>query len=586
VQSISWSSTTYCGAYRQNAQLGISTLYGFAQYNESGGLNNYTYNSYGELTSAGNPENDAVLTYHNDEAFGTSAITGGFACPSSVPGSDIAVADCLQVVDLDQRIITFAFDGDGGTLGVYDPAGDLYQVGVTSTLNWITNPLTSIDSVFTSFYYTSGDASPYTDDLYSIWSPNQQGTTTPSDVFAYNTTGMATEVSTPGYPSTFNTTYTYGTTGCPSACLGTGDTQSTIVTYPDGDQEFDDFAQGLMTSKDLGYGSASPEQWTYTHNSLDDPTDETITEPMGRTSNIVTDVYGNDLAVIDGEGHTTSSAYNSYGEACWSAPVATSSTSCSDPPADATVNTYDAYGNLLSSVDPLGNHTTHSYDGYGELTSTTDPDGDTTTYTYFGSNSSELESSTDPLGGETTYVYYPDGWVSGSVSQLGNVSGGTPSNYTTNYAYNESGWLTSETTPGSRTTVNVYDADGNLLKTTDPAGYVNSYGYDADDRQCWSLKGANTTATCGSPPSDATVTTDYYDTTNPATVDDTSSGVETEYSYSAKAPISAGLHPDTQIVSHSQFRPMSPSVKMFRFAQPDLRSGHRTRLLRVSQFAW
>jgi YD repeat-containing protein len=229
-----------------------------------------------------------------------------------------------------------------------------------------------------------------------------------------------------------------------------------------------------------------------------------VTQAFSRrhTSNISTDAYGNDLAVTDAEGHVTSSAYNSYNEPCWTAPIATTSTSCNNPPPDATVNTYDSYGNLIATVDPLGNHTTHSYDAYGDVLSTTDPNGNTTTYTY-NSNTGEVASEVDALGNKTTNTYYPDGQVETSVSPLGNVSGGTPANYTTSYSYNQSAWLTSETTPGSRTTTTTYDPDGNVLTTTDPQGYITNYGYDLEDRQCWSVKGTVTgTPSCTSPPAD------------------------------------------------------------------------------------
>ena len=102
--------------------------------------------------------------------------------------------------------------------------------------------------------------------------------------------------------------------------------------------------------------------------------------------------------------------------------------STTDPLGNTTTNTYDQYGNLLSTSTPssAGTSTTsYTYDPShpGDIETETDPNGNTTGFTYdsYGDKASE----TSPLGEETTWTYNVIGEMLTMVSPNGNVPGRT-----------------------------------------------------------------------------------------------------------------------------------------------------------------
>ena len=67
------------------------------------------------------------------------------------------------------------------------------------------------------------------------------------------------------------------------------------------------------------------------------------------------------------------------------------------------------------------------------------------------------------------------------VEARGNVVGGTPSQYTTGYVYDNTDHLTTVTSPLGHVTGRAFDNAGVLSSTTDANGHVTSYGYDASN---------------------------------------------------------------------------------------------------------
>jgi|GEM_PF-959907 len=98
-----------------------------------------------------------------------------------------------------------------------------------------------------------------------------------------------------------------------------------------------------------------------------------------------------------------------------------------------------------------------------------------------------LKSVTDPAGDITSYSYDPVGRVTSMVDPNGNAQGGTPSQHTWTYAYDNEDRLLSLSAPapvpgGSPlVTQYQYDAVGNRTVVIDANGQVTKYGYDERD---------------------------------------------------------------------------------------------------------
>lgn len=89
--------------------------------------------------------------------------------------------------------------------------------------------------------------------------------------------------------------------------------------------------------------------------------------PTATTTLVTTFTYdpanGNLLTTTDPLNHTTTIAYNSFGQP----------TSVTDPLTNVTTFAYDTVGNLMTTTDPLGNATQRAYDAVSRLTALTDP---------------------------------------------------------------------------------------------------------------------------------------------------------------------------------------------------------------------
>jgi RHS repeat-associated protein len=160
---------------------------------------------------------------------------------------------------------------------------------------------------------------------------------------------------------------------------------------------------------------------------------------------------------------------------------------------------YDSAGNLKTvtgpdpdGTGPLGRPvTTYGLDpaGTGLVLSVTDPRLKTTQHTY-DPTTHQLASTTTPLGEKTTFTYDATGRLKTSVEPRGNVTGGTPADYTTTFAYDNADHLTKITSPDPDGTGPqlplitqwLYDPAGNLQTFTDANTHAVDYGYDAADQ--------------------------------------------------------------------------------------------------------
>ncbi|MGH2914361.1 MAG: RHS repeat-associated core domain-containing protein, partial [Solirubrobacteraceae bacterium] len=85
-------------------------------------------------------------------------------------------------------------------------------------------------------------------------------------------------------------------------------------------------------------------------------------------------------------------------------------------------------------------------------------------------------------GGASAGCFSGIGRLYGTVSPRGNVTGATPSSFTTSYAYDALGQRTSQSDPNGDTTTYAYDRAGNQTGQTDAAKNTTSYAYNADDQ--------------------------------------------------------------------------------------------------------
>ncbi|HJQ01310.1 MAG TPA: RHS repeat-associated core domain-containing protein [Jatrophihabitans sp.] len=255
----------------------------------------------------------------------------------------------------------------------------------------------------------------------------RQVTTTYSYDAAGNLTSVSTPVDTqPGTSQT--TTYTLGDASHP------GDVTS--MTDPDG------------------------KVWRYSYDSYGDL--GSVSDPITPTADVETFCYddaGRRLRDIQPRGTAAG-------------------VSCSTPnPSYTTAYTYDAYGNVLSTVDALGHQSVRTYDADQNLKTVRDGNQQTTTYTYDLDN--ERTQVGRPDGSTLLTDYWPDGSLKGQTDGAAQ---------TTSYAFDPLGHLTSVTDPLNRVTQYSYDALGHQLWKQDPGGNCTttpatgctSRTYDAD----------------------------------------------------------------------------------------------------------
>jgi RHS repeat-associated protein len=192
---------------------------------------------------------------------------------------------------------------------------------------------------------------------------------------------------------------------------------------------------------------------------------------------------------------------------------------------------YDGSGRLSSSRDPRGNVpvppagylTQWNYDDADHVTTLTDARGNATTYDYYDNellwkvtrndgvarvpsfeydSANRLWKTTDPRTGVETRLYWPDGRLKSVqspegrkttydydtagqmqtvVEPNGNASGGTPSDWTWTYGYDDGGNRTSEAHPDGGTRQIAYDALNRPTQWTDALSHLTSVEYDEND---------------------------------------------------------------------------------------------------------
>lgn len=244
-------------------------------------------------------------------------------------------------------------------------------------------------------------------------------------------------------------------------------TNTTTITNPNGFVTVEHFHNALLVSKTTGAGTAQAATWTYAYNPYCNGL-QAITDPNGHTTYQTWDIYGNKLSTTDALGRVTKYTYDNMNDL----------TSVTDPLSVTTTLTYDTKGNLLSISTPLTGTssvrtTTFTYGDTthpGDMTAVTDPDGNIWNYTYDANG--DRTSVADPLGDKTAYQYNSIGWLTSQTTALSHI---------TSYTYDHFGDVTLVTDPLGHKTTMSYDANRNLATVVDAAGNTTQYSYDLDN---------------------------------------------------------------------------------------------------------
>jgi YD repeat-containing protein len=132
-----------------------------------------------------------------------------------------------------------------------------------------------------------------------------------------------------------------------------------------------------------------------------EPTFNRLTKTTDALNQITRFTYnpanGDLLTATDPLSHTTTVAYNGFGQ----------SMSATDPLTNTTAFEYDNVGNLVSAIDPMGNKTQRTYDAVSRLIALTDPRGKSTQFTY--DNLNRVGQIQDAINGVTAFSYDPNG---------------------------------------------------------------------------------------------------------------------------------------------------------------------------------
>jgi RHS repeat-associated protein len=417
--------------------------------------NTFTFSAAGQLTKI-TDRNGYTTTLGYDGSNRLSTLTDPAGLVFTLAYN--AASQIASVTDTAGRQVQYTYDAAGNLQTVTDPAGKITTYGYDPGhhLTTVTDPRN--DGNVVNVYDFGGRVTQQTDPAGRVTQ------------FAY---------SIPTAPGSLTTTITNGRG------------YITQQVYSDGE----------LTSQTAGVGTPSQTTTSYTYDPVTNG-QKSMTDGNNHTWQYLYDAAGNRTQQTDPLTQVTKWTYNPLDE------VVTTT----DPLNVVTTNTYDTHGNLLTTSTPLvgstplvSKLTTNTYGDVahpGDVTQVTDPRGKvwTSTYDSYG----QLTASTDPLGDKTTSVYTCAtgcrnnvGWVYSSVSPRGNVSGGTPSQFTTTFTRDDMGRVLTVSDPLGHVTTNTYDGDGNLTSVKDPDNRLTQTTYNPDNQVTMVTRNDGTTQLTG-----------------------------------------------------------------------------------------
>ena len=431
-----------------------------------GQTSTYEYNAYKQLTRFVDPEGHETVYHYNTRGIldwmrNAAGETTYFEVNVDPKGKVTAVTDPMNrrmsvtydtngyprtVTDNTGLTTNFIYDIVGNLRSVTDPSGITTQY-TYDNVNRLTQILYNNGSTTAVTY--DGNRATYTDaNSHSMSVESTEGNKPRTVVDALN---RATHYG-----------YSYG--GC-SSCGPSGGDLLESVTNANGHAfrfEYDSMDRLEReidpTDNQTVYGY-HPEGTLGSRTDAKNRTTGYWYDPLGRLATVVNALNhvtefehrpsGFLDNVIDGKGYITQYSYDNTGRV----------TQVASWDSGATVYTYNPDGTLHTKTDGRGVTATYAYDSSARLTGVSFPDAsENRSYTYDSISSSfgrgRLTGSTDSSG-NTVYHYDSMGRVSSEVKTILGVM------YTTAYAY---------------------DNVGNLTSMTYPSGRVVEYGYNQVDR--------------------------------------------------------------------------------------------------------
>ncbi|SCD47545.1 YD repeat-containing protein [Streptomyces sp. DpondAA-D4] len=212
-------------------------------------------------------------------------------------------------------------------------------------------------------------------------------------------------------------------------------------------------------------------------------------DPYGKSITYDYDRNLRPVGITDQRGNTTSMTYDSAGrmltrsspsglgyKEIWTYDTSGNITSHTDGRGNKTAYAYNTSNQLTTATDPLGNTTAYTYTTLGAVQTVKTPRGKVTTYGY--DTAGNRTSVTTPLGEKATFTYDAAGRILTKTDPRGNVTDADPAAYTTTYAYDGRGLLSSATDPLDRTTTYTYNGAEQLLTAKNPEGDTTAFAYD------------------------------------------------------------------------------------------------------------
>ncbi|MET9442679.1 DUF6531 domain-containing protein [Streptomyces sp. NPDC006610] len=416
------------------------------------------------------------VTYRADDGASfvfTQASDGTFTAPAGSAAKLVKGASDYTLTTPDHTKRTFS--GSGQLLAVLDTAGK----GLS--LTYSSGKLASVkDAAGRTTTFTSGSNGL----LSKVDLPD--GT---SVSYGYTADGLLNSVTD---PASRTSSYTYGTDKRLSSYTDPAGGKVTNA-YDSAGRIKSQIDQNNKTTTFTWDGSSeshttAPDGGVWTDVYAGNVLMETI-DPYGKSITYDYDRRLRPVAITDQRGHTTEMTYDSAGRMLkrsapsalgyaesWTYDAAGNITSHTDGRGNKTTYTYNTSNQLTSTTDPMGGKTAYTYTALGSIATVTTPRGKTTTYGYDAAGN--RTSVTTPMGEKTTFTYDKAGRILSKTDPRGNVTGADPAAYTTTYAYDGRGLLSSATDPLGRTTAYEYNGAEQLTAATDPAGNTTTYAYD------------------------------------------------------------------------------------------------------------
>jgi len=394
-----------------------------------------TYDGDGNVLSSTTPLNETT-TYSYDQLGDVATSTDGLGLVTH------------KTYDADKELLTSTSPGGTVTAETYDYLGRKATTSVVESALSETLTTTYTYSTGGWLWETTSPAGVVTTDLYDNLGESISKTDGAGNTTTYTQDGWGRVAKTTLADGTY-TTKTYDNLGDVTATASYGASGTELASTS---AVFD--LRGLHTSTTNALGVTE----AYGYDALGHLISES--QPTGSSTISITYGYdqdGNKTYFLDGDGNATYWTYNSLN--LQEAKVVPAVGSYTTVATRATINTYDANGQLTLQTLPGGVTQIYTYDADGNILTESGADAEGTTYA-------------------RVFTYTADGQAK-TADTCTDTSCGTAET-TEAYTYDSEGHLLTETGSAGSSSF-TYTVDGLMATRTDSSG-TSTYTYDSNDR--------------------------------------------------------------------------------------------------------